>query len=81
MKTCAGDELVNIGADEDIAIAEFARVVAATVGYAGGISLAAPRENCSTSASWPGSAGGPAPDWRTASGSPMRPTLSETSGR
>ncbi len=33
MKTYSGDELVNIGTGEDITIAEFARVVAATVGY------------------------------------------------
>jgi GDP-L-fucose synthase len=32
-------ELVNIGTGEDITIAEFARVVAATVGYSGGISF------------------------------------------
>ncbi len=35
MKTYSGDELVNIGTGEDITIAEFARVVAATVGYTG----------------------------------------------
>ena len=35
MKTYSGDELVNIGTGEDIAIAEFARVVAGVVGYAG----------------------------------------------
>jgi GDP-L-fucose synthase len=39
MKTYSGDELVNIGTGEDITIAEFARVVAATVGYAGNISF------------------------------------------
>src|SRR3979490_1862255 len=39
MKTYSSDELVNIGTGEDITIAEFARVVAATVGYAGGISF------------------------------------------
>jgi GDP-L-fucose synthase len=39
MKIYSGDELVNIGTGEDITIAEFARVVAATVGYAGGISF------------------------------------------
>ena len=39
MKTYSGDELVNIGTGEDITIAEFARVVAATVGYAGEISF------------------------------------------
>jgi GDP-L-fucose synthase len=37
MKTYSGDELVNIGTGEDITIAEFARVVAATVGFAGTI--------------------------------------------
>jgi len=39
MKTYSGDELVNIGTGEDITIAEFARVVAATVGYRGAISF------------------------------------------
>jgi GDP-L-fucose synthase len=38
MKTYSSSELVNIGTGEDITIAEFARVVAATVGYAGEIS-------------------------------------------
>jgi GDP-L-fucose synthase len=39
MKTYSGDQLVNIGTGEDITIAEFARVVAATVGYDGEISF------------------------------------------
>ena len=39
MKTYSSSELVNIGTGKDIAIAEFARVVAATVGYAGEISF------------------------------------------
>src|ERR1700720_4727862 len=39
MKIYSGDELVNIGTGEDITIAEFARVVAATVGYSGKISF------------------------------------------
>jgi len=39
MKHYTGDELVNIGTGEDITIAEFARVVAAAVGYRGGISF------------------------------------------
>jgi hypothetical protein len=39
MKTYSSDELVNIGTGEDITIAEFARVVAASVGYTGGISF------------------------------------------
>ena len=39
MKTYSSDELVNIGTGEDITIAEFARVVAATVGYTGEISF------------------------------------------
>jgi GDP-L-fucose synthase len=39
MKTYSDHELVNIGTGEDIAIAEFARLVAATVGYSGGISF------------------------------------------
>jgi len=39
MKIYSSDELVNIGTGEDITIAEFARVVAATVGYAGEISF------------------------------------------
>ena len=38
MKTYSSDELVNIGTGEDISIAEFARMVAATVGYTGKIS-------------------------------------------
>ena len=39
MKNYSGDELINIGTGEDITITEFARVVAATVGYAGEISF------------------------------------------
>jgi GDP-L-fucose synthase len=39
MKTYSDQELVNIGTGEDITIAEFARVVAAAVGYTGGISF------------------------------------------
>jgi GDP-L-fucose synthase len=39
MKTYSSDELINIGTGQDITIAEFARVVAATVGYTGGISF------------------------------------------
>jgi GDP-L-fucose synthase len=39
MKTYSSPELVNIGAGEDITIAEFARVVAAVVGYSGQISF------------------------------------------
>ncbi|HYS87074.1 MAG TPA: GDP-L-fucose synthase [Bradyrhizobium sp.] len=39
MKTYSSSELVNIGTGKDIAIAEFARVVAASVGYAGEISF------------------------------------------
>jgi GDP-L-fucose synthase len=39
MKTYSNGELVNIGTGEDIAIAEFARVVADTVGYPGSISF------------------------------------------
>ena len=79
MKTYSGDELVNIGTGEDITIAEFARVVAATVGYTGADQLSTPRgrtarrANCSTSAGWPNSAGAPRPRSRTASGSPIRP--------
>ena len=37
MKTYSSDELVNIGTGEDITIAEFTRVVAATTGYTGQI--------------------------------------------
>jgi GDP-L-fucose synthase len=37
MKTYSGAELVNVGTGEDITIAEFARLVAATVGYGGAI--------------------------------------------
>lgn len=39
MKTYSSEELVNIGTGEDIAIAEFARVVADVVGYSGSISF------------------------------------------
>jgi GDP-L-fucose synthase len=39
MKTYSDRALVNIGTGEDITIAEFARVVAAAVGYTGGISF------------------------------------------
>jgi len=39
MKSYSGHELINIGTGEDITIAEFARLVAATVGYAGEISF------------------------------------------
>jgi GDP-L-fucose synthase len=39
LKTYSGDELINIGTGEDITIAEFARVVAAAVGYNGAISF------------------------------------------
>src|SRR4051812_8266725 len=39
MKTYSSHELVNIGTGEDITIAEFARVVAKTVGYTGEISF------------------------------------------
>jgi GDP-L-fucose synthase len=39
MKTYSYPDLVNIGTGEDISIAEFARVVAATVGYKGEISF------------------------------------------
>jgi GDP-L-fucose synthase len=38
MKTYSHSEMVNIGTGEDIAISDFARVVAATVGYKGTIS-------------------------------------------
>ena len=43
MKTYSDGELVNIGTGEDITIAEFARLVAAVVGYAGEISFDASR--------------------------------------
>jgi GDP-L-fucose synthase len=39
MKIYSNSELVNIGTGEDIAISEFARLVAATVGYSGDISF------------------------------------------
>lgn len=39
MKTYSGAELINVGTGEDIAIAEFARVVAEIVGYRGEISF------------------------------------------
>ena len=39
MRNYSGDELINIGTGEDITITEFARVVAAVVGYTGDISF------------------------------------------
>ena len=39
MKTYSAPELVNIGTGEDITIAEFARVVAATIGFRGEITF------------------------------------------
>jgi GDP-L-fucose synthase len=39
MKTYSSDELINIGTGRDVTIAEFACVVAATVGYTGAISF------------------------------------------
>jgi GDP-L-fucose synthase len=45
MKNYSSDQLVNIGTGEDITIAEFARVVAAVVGYAGEISFDPSRPN------------------------------------
>jgi GDP-L-fucose synthase len=39
MKNYSSGELINIGTGEDISIAEFARVVAAVVGYSGDISF------------------------------------------
>ncbi|PSO16460.1 GDP-L-fucose synthase [Bradyrhizobium sp. MOS003] len=39
MKTYSGAELINIGAGEDITIAEFARVVAGVIGYSGEITF------------------------------------------
>jgi GDP-L-fucose synthase len=39
MKNYSESELINIGTGEDITIAEFARMVAATVGYTGEISF------------------------------------------
>jgi GDP-L-fucose synthase len=39
MKTYSDQKLINIGVGEDITIAEFAHLVAATVGYTGGISF------------------------------------------
>src|SRR3954447_23869793 len=39
MKSYSGAELINIGTGEDITITEFARLVAATVGFAGEISF------------------------------------------
>jgi GDP-L-fucose synthase len=43
MRNYSSPELVNIGTGEDITIVEFARVVAATVGYTGDISFDASR--------------------------------------
>lgn len=39
MKTYSGENIINIGTGEDITIAEFARVVAKTVGYEGAITF------------------------------------------
>jgi GDP-L-fucose synthase len=39
MKNYSDQELVNIGTGEDVTIAEFARMVAAAIGYTGGISF------------------------------------------
>ena len=39
MKNYSADELVNVGTGEDITIAEFARLVAVSVGYSGEISF------------------------------------------
>jgi hypothetical protein len=71
---------------QDITIAEFARGVAATVGYTGQISFDTsrpdgPPENCSMSAGWPSSAGAPAPRSRRASDSPIRLSSARRSGR
>jgi len=43
MKTYSGMDMVNIGTGEDISIADFARLVASVVGYAGAISYDASR--------------------------------------
>src|SRR6202045_532808 len=43
MKNYSSPELVNIGTGKDVTIAEFARVVAATIGYSGDISFDASR--------------------------------------
>src|SRR5882762_3124756 len=54
MKIYSGDELVNVGTGEDITIAEFARVVAAAVGYTGAISFDASRpDGLSQRDKWP----------------------------
>ncbi|MCK1359026.1 GDP-L-fucose synthase [Bradyrhizobium sp. 199] len=45
MKTHSGSELINIGTGEDIAIAEFALMVAGIVGYRGEISFDTSRPN------------------------------------
>ena len=39
MKIYSSHELVNIGTGQDVTIAEFANIVAATVGYTGDISF------------------------------------------
>jgi GDP-L-fucose synthase len=39
LKHYSNEQLVNIGTGEDITVAEFATLVAATVGYTGGISF------------------------------------------
>jgi len=71
MKTYSSDELVNIGTGEDSTIAEFARVVAATVASTPQ-SPTAHGASCSMSAGWPNWAGAPALRSSTASSSPIR---------
>ena len=77
MKTYSDNELVNIGTGEDITIAEFARVVAATVGYTGEISFDTSRPDGTPrnllDVSRLAKLGWRAPPrWRMASGSPIR---------
>ena len=68
----SSSEPVNVGAGEDITIAEFARVVAATVGYTGEISFdprgpTTRRANCSMSVGLPTGLARPypAPGWNS----------------
>ena len=78
MKTYSSRELVNIGTGEDITIAEFAPLVAATVGYAGEINFdtsrpdGTPRKLLDVSR-LASSAGAREPRSRMVSGWPIKP--------
>ena len=76
MKTYSGIGIVNIGTGEDITIADFARVVAAVVGYGGSISYDTSRPDGSPQklldvGRLAGLAGAHRPSWKLESGSPI----------